>query len=65
MCLTPHSSAKRNVVLFYLLKIITKVMIKATAMIVTPTNPQNSRNIICNNTVSIAPPPFSQHKLCM
>lgn len=35
----PHSSAKRNVVLFYLLKIITKVMIKATAMIVTPTSP--------------------------
>ena len=37
-------------------------MIKATAMIVTPTNPQNSKNIVCNNTVSIAPPPFSQHK---
>ena len=40
-------------------------MIKATAMIVNTTNIQNSRNIIYNNTVFIALPPFSQYKLCM
>lgn len=37
--------AKAYVVLFYLLKTITKVIIKATAMIVTVTNPKNSNHI--------------------
>lgn len=49
---------------FYLLKIITKAIIKAIAMIVTATNPKNSRHIICNNTVSIAPPRFPTDVLC-
>ena len=45
-------------VIFYLLEIITNAIIKAIAMIVTPTNPKNSRYIICNSKVSIAPPRF-------
>lgn len=36
---TPHSSAKHNVVLFYLLKITTIAIIKANAIIVIPTKP--------------------------
>ena len=34
-------------------------------MIVTPTNPKNSRYIICNNKVSIAPPRFLTDELCI
>ena len=45
-------------VYFYLLKIITNAIIKAIAMIVTVTNPKNSKDINCNNIISIAPPRF-------
>ena len=50
--------------IFYLLKITTNVIIKAIAMIVVPINPKNSRYIICNNTISIAPPRFLTDELC-
>lgn len=44
-----------------LLKIITKVIIKAIAIIVTLTNPKKSKYIIVNNDCSIiAPPRFPQ-----
>ena len=44
-----------------LLKIITKVIIKAMAIIVTLTNPKKSKYIIANNDCSIiAPPRFPQ-----
>ena len=56
--LNNHSTVQSRMVIFYLLKIITNAIIKAIAMIVTPTNPKNSRYIICNNKVSIAPPRF-------
>ena len=49
---------QRRMVFFYLLKITTNVIIKAIAMIFIPTKPKNSRYIICNNTISIAPPRF-------
>ena len=49
----------------YLLKIITSI-IKANTIIVSTTKPNKSKYIISNKTASIiAPPPFSQSKLCM
>lgn len=48
----------------YLLKIITNAIIKAMAMIVTATNPKNSRLIIFNSIISIAPPRFLTAILC-
>ncbi len=54
----PFHLAKQNGLFFYLLKIITNAIIKAIATVVTPTKPKNSRYIICNNTISIAPPRF-------
>ena len=54
----PFHSAKQNGLFFYLLKIITNAIIKAIATVATPTKPKNSRYIICNNTISIAPPRF-------
>ena len=60
MIKTPHSLAKRNVVHFYLLKIITKVIIKAIAMIDTAINPKKNRLSKFINIMYIAPPPFSQ-----
>ena len=54
----PFHSAKQNGLFFYLLKITTNAIIKAIAMIVTTTNPENSRYIICRYIVSIAPPRF-------
>ena len=60
----PFHSAKQNGLFFYLHKITTNAIIKAIAMIVTPTNPKNSRYIICNNKVSIAPPRFLTDELC-
>ena len=56
--------AKQNGLFFYLLKITTNAIIKAIAMTVIPTNPKNSRYIICNNTISIAPPRFLTDELC-
>ena len=53
-----HSLVKAEWFIFYLLKITTNVIIKAIAMIVIPTKPKNSRYIICNNIISIAPPRF-------
>ena len=53
-------------VLFYLLKIITKVMIKAIATNVTAINPKDNRHIVSNNIDSIiAPPPFLTEKNCV
>ena len=53
-----HFTGKAEWFIFYLLKITTNAIIKAIAMTVTPTNPRKSKYIICNNTVSIAPPRF-------
>lgn len=48
-----HTLCKANVSLFYLLKIITNVMIKAIFMIVKSIIPQNNRYIIEINPDSI------------
>ena len=56
--LNNHSIVQAEWLFFYLLKITTNAIIKAIAMIETPTSPKNSRYIICNNIVSIAPPRF-------
>mgnify|MGYP007112517130 CR=1 FL=1 len=58
MIFKPFSPSKAEWFIFYLLKITTNAIIKAIAMTVTPTNPRKSKYIICNNTVSIAPPRF-------
>ena len=60
----PFSQQKQNGLFLYLLKIITNAIIKAIAMIVTVINPKNNNHIICNNTVSIAPPRFPTDVLC-
>ena len=62
--LNNHSIVQAEWLFFYLHKITTNAIIKAIAMIVTPTNPKNSRYIICNNKVSIAPPRFLTDELC-
>ena len=53
-----HSLVKAEWFIFYLLKITTNVIIKAIARIVTSTKLKNSRYIICNSILSIAPPRF-------
>ena len=64
--LNDTSLCQANVPFYYLLKIITNVIIKAIFMIVTPINPQNNRLIIANNAVStIDTTSVLTVKLCM